>query len=127
LVVKNKKEKEKKMKLVLITGDEFSKKEIFSTLEEQDLLILSIFDDGCKVIVEVPDSLPDDPDYKNLAILEYWEEVVQELFYPCCLTESEKGVVSVMTLGDYIRSLFYSDGNRGNFYDYFEEVIEFID
>ena len=113
------------MKLILVTGDEFSKEEIFANLEEQELQILSIFDNGCKVIVEVPDSLPDDPDYKNLTILEYWSNVTQELFYPCCeREEGTEGAAYAITIGDYIRNILHL---CNNFYDLFGEVIDFID
>jgi len=72
------------MKLLLVTGDEFTEEEIIRTLEETEADVIKVFDSGCKAIIEVPDELPKDDDYKDMTLVEYWSAVVDELFWPCC-------------------------------------------
>lgn len=77
-------------RLVVVFSDELDPETVymlFDDLQETSIQEVIQFDDGNKLVVDVPDEIPD-PNY--LATLEtYWKNVIEESLNPCCKAETD--------------------------------------
>jgi hypothetical protein len=80
-------------RLVVVFSDEMDQEMLdilFNDLQETSAELVISFDDGCKIVVDVPDEIPD-PQY--LATLEnYWFNVIEESMHPCCISKMGYGI-----------------------------------
>jgi hypothetical protein len=84
------------MLLVAIFTDENSQEDLdllFTDLEETSCEKVLVFDDGNKVVMRVPDEIPD-PDFVG-TIEEYWMFVMNDSRCPCCHPSEESDVSAV--------------------------------
>jgi hypothetical protein len=81
------------MKLVAIFADENSEEDLdtlFKDLEETSCEKIFSFDDGNKVVMEVPSEIPD-PDWEY-SLEDYWMGVMNDSSRPCCYPSEELSI-----------------------------------
>jgi len=93
------------MNIVICFEDEMDEETLellYEDLEETGFQLVMEFDDGAKIVANVPDEVPD-PDYPG-TVEDYWEAVINESMFPCCdggKTETDCGVYCVKTLKQF--------------------------
>jgi hypothetical protein len=97
--------------LVVVFEDEMDRETIHmltEDLQETGLQELARFDDGNKLVVAVPDQVPD-PDYQG-SLTNYWHAVIDDSLHPCCVPEGEDaiGVYAVYILEDFLAQKSYT-------------------
>lgn len=100
------------MLMVAVLAEEVSSEDLdllFEDLEEISCEKVLAFDDNAKVVIRVPNEIPD-PDYPG-TLSEYWTAVMNDSKCPCChpLEETACAVYEVIPLDE-----FREQSNRDN-------------
>jgi hypothetical protein len=114
-----KEKKNPREEIVVVFSDEMPDEDIqllAEDVEETGFMILEVFDNGNKVIADIPSEIPD-PDFKG-TLEEYWMDVLNETKCPCChpIEESQIAVWAVYRLKDYIKKDKKSNPRIGGAY-----------
>lgn len=111
------------MLMVIIFEEELGREDLdllFEDLEETSCKEVLAFDDNAKVVINIPDVIPD-PNY-TATIEEYWTDVINETLNPCCDPQGDSGflVYRIKTLQQFRKDS--NDLNNG--YGPFEDLLK---